>query len=79
LTQELRQLGFTVLDSHGNFVLATPPQPNAEHLYLALKEQGILVRYFKQPQLDDKLRISVGTEAQNHALIAALARLTHAL
>lgn len=78
LTQELRHLGFTVLDSHGNFVLAMPPQPNAEHLYLALKEQGILVRYFKQPRLDDKLRISVGTEDQNHALIAALARLTHA-
>ncbi|MBW4485381.1 MAG: histidinol-phosphate transaminase [Tildeniella torsiva UHER 1998/13D] len=81
LTKELRQLGFTVLDSHGNFVLATPPEfcegANAEQLYLILKEQGILVRYFKQPRLDDKLRISVGTEAQNHALLAALARLTH--
>ncbi|MGG6242109.1 histidinol-phosphate transaminase [Nodosilinea sp. AN01ver1] len=78
LTQALRQLGFTVLDSHGNFVLATPPQGNAEQLYLALKEQGILVRYFKQPRLDDKLRISVGTEEQNQALIAAIARLTSA-
>jgi len=78
LTQELRQLGFTVLDSHGNFVLATPPQPHAERLYLALKEQGILVRYFKQPRLNDKLRISVGTEEQNQTLIAALTRLTHA-
>ncbi|WP_017301235.1 histidinol-phosphate transaminase [Nodosilinea nodulosa] len=76
LTKELRHLRFTVLDSHGNFVLAAPPQGNAEQLYLALKEQGILVRYFKQPRLDDKLRISVGTEEQNHALIAALTRLT---
>ncbi|MGB3199568.1 MAG: histidinol-phosphate transaminase [Nodosilinea sp.] len=79
LTKELRHLGFTVLDSHGNFVLATPPQPKAEQLYLALKEQGILVRYFKQPRLDDKLRISVGTDEQNHLLIKALDRLTHAL
>lgn len=83
LTKELRHLEFTVLDSHGNFVLATPPQShreaNAEHLYLALKEQGILVRYFKQPRLGNKLRISVGTEEQNYALIAALTRLTHAL
>ncbi|WOD39538.1 histidinol-phosphate transaminase [Nodosilinea sp. E11] len=75
LTQSLRQLGFKVLESHGNFVLATPPQGNAEQLYLALKKQGILVRYFKQPRLDDKLRISVGTEEQNHALIAALTHL----
>ncbi len=79
LTKELRQMGFKVLDSHGNFVLATPPQGNAEYLYLALKEQGILVRYFNQPRLDDKLRISVGTDDQNHALIAALTRLIHAL
>ena len=79
LTKELRQIRFTVLNSHGNFVLATPPQANAEQLYLALKEQGILVRYFKQPRLDDKLRISVGTEEQNQALIAAIARLTDAL
>ncbi len=78
LTKELRQLGFKVLDSHGNFVLATPPQGNAEQLYLALKEQGILVRYFNQPRLDNKLRISVGTEEQNHALIAALSRLIQA-
>ncbi|MBE9141064.1 histidinol-phosphate transaminase [Nodosilinea sp. LEGE 07088] len=77
LTQALRDLGFKVLDSHGNFVLATPPQPRAEQLYLALKEQGILVRYFKQPRLDDKLRISVGTDAQNQALIAALTRFNH--
>lgn len=83
LTQALRQIGFTVPDSHGNFVLATPPPSpgaaQAEQLYLTLKEQGILVRYFKQPWLDDKLRISVGTEEQNHALITALTRLTHAL
>ena len=72
-------MGFKVLDSHGNFVLATPPQGNAEQLYLALKEQGILVRYFNQPRLDDKLRISVGTEEQNHRLIDALTRLTQAL
>ncbi|MGB3311847.1 MAG: histidinol-phosphate transaminase [Nodosilinea sp.] len=77
LTKDLQGLGFAVLNSHGNFVLATPPQHNAEQLYLALKEQGILVRYFKQPRLDDKLRISVGTEEQNHLLIEALARLTH--
>ncbi|PSR12445.1 histidinol-phosphate transaminase [filamentous cyanobacterium CCP3] len=78
LTKDLQGLGFTVLNSHGNFVLATPPQPNAEQLYLALKEQGILVRYFKQPRLDDKLRISVGTEEQNQQLIVALTRLISA-
>ncbi|EHC12060.1 histidinol-phosphate transaminase [Fischerella thermalis] len=75
LTVDLKNLGFTVLDSQGNFVLATPPEGNAEQLYLGLKERGILVRYFKQPGLDNKLRISVGTDEQNQTLIEALVSL----
>ncbi|MEP0911290.1 histidinol-phosphate transaminase [Leptolyngbya sp. GB1-A1] len=75
LTTDLKHLGFTVLDSQANFVLATPPtspQTNAEQLYLALKARGILVRYFKQPGLEDKLRITIGTDEQNQTLIEAL-------
>jgi histidinol-phosphate aminotransferase len=75
LTADLRNLGFKVIDSHGNFVLATPPRGNAEFIYLALKEQGILVRYFKQARLDDKLRITVGTDQQNQELIEALSKI----
>ena len=72
LTIDLKNSGFTVLNSHGNFVLATPPQGNAEDLFLQLKTQGILVRYFKQPGLEDKLRITVGTEEQNQTLLQTL-------
>lgn len=75
LTLDLKNLGFTVFDSQANFVLATPPESNAEHLYLALKERGILVRYFQQPGLSDKLRITVGTDEQNQTLIEALVSL----
>ncbi|MUL35726.1 histidinol-phosphate transaminase [Gloeocapsopsis dulcis] len=75
LTVELKNLGFQVLDSQANFVLATPPQGNAEQLYLALKARGILVRYFKQLGLEDKLRITVGTDEQNQILIEALVSL----
>ncbi|PSB60437.1 histidinol-phosphate transaminase, partial [filamentous cyanobacterium CCP1] len=38
----------------------------------------ILVRYFKQPGLNDKLRITVGTDEQNHQLIETLKQ-THLL
>lgn len=75
LTIDLKQLGFQVPTSQTNFLLATPPKGNAEEIYLALKERGILVRYFKQPGLDDKLRITVGTEEQNQSLIEALIHL----
>lgn len=75
LTQQLEQLGFTVWPSQANFVLARPPQGNGAWLYQSLKQRGILVRYFSQPRLEDKLRITVGTPAQNDALIQALAEL----
>ncbi len=72
LTKNLRALEFDVLESHGNFVLATPPNNDAENLYLQLKEKGILVRYFKQPGLENKLRITVGTDEQNQIFLKAL-------
>ena len=72
LSLDLKSLGFIVLESHGNFVLATSPQGNAEELYLKLKEAGILVRYFNQTGLADKLRITVGNDEQNQDLIKAL-------
>jgi histidinol-phosphate aminotransferase len=71
----LRQLDFRVWDSQTNFLLVQPPQANAEYLYQKLKEQGILVRYFQQTRLDDKLRITIGTDEQNQILINALMNL----
>ena len=75
LSAELRKLGFKVWDSQTNFLLTQPPQGNAEYLYLKLKEQGILIRYFKQERLEDKLRIAVGTDEGNRVLVEALSRL----
>lgn len=72
LATDLQQLGFRVWNSQGNFLLTQPPQGNAEYLYQKLKEQKILIRYFKQLGLEDKLRITVGTDEQNQILIQAL-------
>lgn len=68
LIDDLKNIGYTVPRSYGNFVIATPPRSNAEEIYLKLKESGILVRYFNQAGLADKLRITVGTDEQNQAL-----------
>jgi len=68
----LEQLGFRVWPSGGNFLLCKPPKNNAEQIYRMLKARGILVRYFNQQGLDDKLRITIGTDEQNDILIAAL-------
>ena len=76
LAAGLRRLGFAVWPSQSNFLLARPGDGEARRLYEALKQRGILVRYFQEPRLDDKLRISVGTEQDNAALIGELTKLT---
>lgn len=80
LTEQLQAMGFAVIPSQSNFLLATVPSNDnpealARGLYAGLKEQGILVRYFDQPRLRDKLRITVGTPEQNDALIRQLAQI----
>ena len=69
---ELRDLGFEVFPSLANFIFARPPAGDAEALYLDLKRAGILVRYFSAPRIDDCLRISIGSEPECDALVAAL-------
>lgn len=74
VTIALSQLGFQMLPSQANFVLATvPAKTEAESIYQQLKQRGILVRYFQQPGLENKLRITVGTPEDNAALIDAIA------
>ncbi|KZL49214.1 histidinol-phosphate transaminase [Nodularia spumigena CENA596] len=75
LATDLKQLNFQVWDSQTNFLLVQPPQENAEYLYQQLKERHILVRYFPQPGLDNKLRITVGTDAQNQVLLETLTQI----
>ncbi|MDJ0675140.1 MAG: histidinol-phosphate transaminase [Calothrix sp. MO_167.B42] len=75
LAQNLEELGFKVWKSQANFLLVQPQTADAEALYLGLKAKGILVRYFKQPGLADKLRITVGKDEQNQILLTTLAGL----
>ena len=75
LSAELERLGFRVWPSQANFLLARPPDGDAEAVYQFLKARGILVRYLQQPRLEDKLRITVGTDEQNAALIRALSKI----
>ena len=73
VTAELRGRGFHVPESHSNFLLATPPAdpgPDAATIYRKLADTGIFVRYFDLPRLRDKLRITIGTPAENDALLA---------
>jgi len=71
----LEQLGFEVLPSAANFIFARHPQRDAAKLAVGLREQSVIVRHFKLARIDQFLRITIGSEAQNQALLDALGKI----
>ncbi|WP_288131239.1 histidinol-phosphate transaminase [Microbulbifer sp.] len=69
--QALSELGFEIVPSSANFIFTKPPKITAEALYQALRERNIIVRYFNKPRISEYLRISIGTDDEMDALIAA--------
>lgn len=72
VVDKLQSLGFEVLPSKSNFVLVRHPQNKTDLLAQSLREKGIIVRYFAMPRIDQFLRITIGTDAQNTLLIECL-------
>ena len=75
VVDQLERLGFEVLPSKANFVLAHHPQKSGEILAQELRDKGIIVRHFAKARIDQFLRITIGTEAQNSLLIDSLEKL----
>ena len=73
LARELEKLGFTVNPSVGNFLLVR--FPDADAAWSHLQKSGIIVRKMGAYLLPDWLRITIGTEADNRAVVAAVAKL----
>lgn len=74
LTQAIRGFGFEVLPSAGNFILVLFPDPRrtAAAANDLLNAKGIIVRAVGGYGIHNGLRITVGTEDQNRAVIDAL-------
>jgi len=68
----LKENSFTVLDSKTNFLFVSHPDKPAKALLDSLREQGILVRWWSNPLIENWLRITVGTDEEMAALLEAL-------
>lgn len=76
LVREMEAMGFEVLPSAANFIFARHPAHDGAALAAALRERSIIVRHFRNPaRIAPFLRITVGTDAQCDALLAALGSL----
>lgn len=59
---EMKKRGFHVLPSATNFIFACHYSKNAADLYTGLKRENVLVRYFNKSEIDNFLRITIGTD-----------------
>ncbi len=72
LVTSLVARGFEVLPSAANFIFTRHPQHDAATLAAGLRAESVIVRHFRQPRIEQFLRISIGTDAQCDALITAV-------
>lgn len=62
VAKKLTELGFSCLPSKANFLFVRHNSVPAKEIFEALKKQGIFVRYFNAPRINEYLRITIGTD-----------------
>jgi len=70
--EQLSGLGFEMLPSQANFIMARPTIVPAAELFETLRKHKILVRYFNKPRIDQYLRISIGSDSEMQTLVSVL-------
>ena len=70
--KEMKALGFVFTDSYSNFLFAEHKSVPAKEIFDKLKEKKIYVRYWNKARINNRLRITIGTDEQMQQLIEAL-------
>ena len=72
VTAALKQLGFAVCPSSANFIFASHTAVAAQEIFTELRVRNILVRHWNQPRISNHLRITIGTDEEMDAFLAAV-------
>ncbi|MCK5845146.1 MAG: histidinol-phosphate transaminase [Victivallales bacterium] len=76
LAEVLREMGFEVAESSANFLFARPPDGDGKELYNALKDRGVLTRWFSGDRVSSRIRITIGTDDEIETLIKEIKEIT---
>lgn len=68
-TEEMKKLGFKVLESSTNFIFATHSDLSVKDMFEYLKAKNIFIRYFSLPRIDNYTRITIGTDEEMDILL----------
>lgn len=69
VAEELRALGFTVLNSQTNFLFATHNAISIKDYFEWLKAQKVFIRYFNLPRINNYVRITIGTDDEMNVFL----------
>lgn len=69
MTNQLRGMGFDVLDSSANFVFASNKNIDIKDMFEYLKSKNVFIRYFDLPRINNYVRITVGTDDEVKILL----------
>ncbi|UWG96067.1 histidinol-phosphate transaminase [Dehalobacter sp. DCM] len=75
----MTEMGWQVIPSKANFIFISHPVLRAEDIFALLRQEGILVRYFRLPRIDNHLRVSIGTDEEMDRLLDTLRKITAAV
>ena len=73
----LTAIGMKILPSTANFVFCTWPGVAGEKVQQYLRDNGVLVRRFDKPRIEDWLRITIGTDEEMDEVIRLLQTLLY--
>ncbi len=62
VTNELKALGFEVLPSSSNFIMATHGDYSMKEMFKFLKKKNIFIRYFNGERINKYVRITIGKD-----------------
>lgn len=72
VSEKLKSFGFEVIPSKANFIFTRHPDIDGEKLFTTLRENGLLVRYFNKPRINNYLRITIGSEEEMNIFLEKL-------
>ncbi|MBY6756685.1 histidinol-phosphate transaminase [Clostridium botulinum] len=76
---ELREIGFKIIPSKSNFIFITHDTYQAEDIFIKLKDENVLVRYFNKDRISNYLRVSIGSKEEMEIFIDKIKKIINKL
>ncbi|MGX8681013.1 MAG: aminotransferase class I/II-fold pyridoxal phosphate-dependent enzyme, partial [bacterium] len=67
--------GFSMPQSYANFIFISHERVPAREIFTKLRAEGIVVRYFDKPRIDNYLRVTIGTDEQMDRFLEVIAKI----